>query len=48
LVDKTKIHPKKQEIQSLFTEESEVVDEIVNVQKIIEDTAKDIERQNER
>ena len=48
LIDKTKIQTKKQEIQPLTKEEWKTAEETVNVQKIIEDTAKHIERQNER
>ena len=48
LINPSKIETKKQTIQTLRKEETETVTESVNVQKIIEDTAKNIERQNER
>ena len=48
LIDKSKIQEKEQKIQPLSIEESETAEESINLEKIIEDTAKEIERQNER
>jgi hypothetical protein len=48
LIDESKIQIKKQEIQEVRKEEAETTEMVVNVQKVIEDTAQNIERQNER
>ena len=48
LINKNKIQNKKQKILPITKEESNTAEETLNIQKIVEDTAKNIERQNER
>ncbi len=48
LIDKTKIKTKKQEVRALTKKESKTSEEMVDLQKEIENTAKDIEWQDKR